>query len=148
MGHEEEEHRGNAVDDDGEDVLERVDALEFVAEQQAHEGEVEHALCGAEVAAVGAGDQQSEEQGDAAVGVGVGAVALAAAGEGPGEPGLEDDEDQGDADERGDDGVECLRREREQEYGAGESADEGGDAEADDAAALAERVRGGSRWRR
>ena len=62
VGDEEEEDRGDAVHDGAEDVLDGVEALQVVVEQQAHQGEVDDALGGTEVAAVGAGEPDAAEE--------------------------------------------------------------------------------------
>ena len=62
VGHEDEDDRRDAVDDAGEDVLERVDALQVVVDGQPEDGEQQDALRGAEVAAVDAGAEDAGER--------------------------------------------------------------------------------------
>ena len=66
--------------------------------------------------------------------MGGGAGALAAGAERGGELGLGDDEDERERDQGGDDRVEGLGGQCEQQDRAGQAADEGGEAEAEDPA--------------
>lgn len=147
-GDEEEEDRRDTVDAPDEDVLEGVEALQVLVEQQAHEGHVDHALGGAEVAAVDAGEEQRQEQEEAAVGVGGGAVTLVAGSDPGGERGLGDDEDEGDGDQRGDDYGERLGWQCQQQDRAAQASQEGDAPEAQQTPAAGRRAHGGSRRRR
>ena len=130
---------GDAVDHRAEDVLHGVDALEVVVEQQPHQGEVDDALRGAEVAAVDAGEQQTGEQQRAAVG----AVRCHRAPRGGAwtrraSRGWRMTRTKASADQDGDDRVEGRGGKREQQDRSSERRRASGDAaEAEDAAALA-----------
>lgn len=121
---EEEEERGDAVDDGGKDVLDGVQALHGVVEQHAHQGEVDDALGGREVATVDAGEHDPGEQEWPAVESGGGAGAVAAALDRSADPGLQDDQHQREGHQDGDDRLERRGGQGEQEGRPGEAADQ------------------------
>ncbi len=111
--------------------------MQVFAEQQAHQGEVDDSLGGAEVAAVHAREEESGHQQGTTVRTDGGAVACAAGAQGGGEPGLEDDEDERHGDQGGHDRVEGVGGQHQEEGRADQPAGQGRGAEAPYAASLA-----------
>jgi len=102
MRREGEVQPGHPVDDRGEDVLERVRALQALRQCDAEHAEQQDPLGRAEVAAVDARGEDADRGPDPALVL----AAHLALGQRPVDPRLQDDEHQRDGDEHRDDGLE------------------------------------------
>ena len=120
-----EDDRGHEVHQPGQHVLQPVLALQRLGEEQPQQRHEQHALRGAEVAAVDAGAEHADPQRDG--------DRLRRAPPARGQPGVEplaeDDQQQGQHDQRRHDRLERTRRQLEQQQRPEDGADQRGDAE-------------------
>jgi ABC-type branched-subunit amino acid transport system substrate-binding protein len=116
-------HEGDGVDDQGRDVLQRVDALQRLGEEHAEHPQEQHAEPGAEVRPVDRGEQHRHQHHR-----GVGAAALAAPPlHLPREPRLRDEQGARQQDEERHDGLEDRPGRRQQQHRAGDAPEDTGD---------------------
>ncbi len=86
VGDQDEDHRGHAVDHEGQHVLGAVEALEAVVDEDGQQADEDHPLGGTEVPAVDAGEEDPDQQGAPTVDVALAPCGQPRADTGAGRP--------------------------------------------------------------